>query len=131
MVRGPQHAVYYSGDTGYARHFQEIRQRLGSVDLTLMKVGAYGDPWLDIHMDPESAVRAHVELGGTTLLPVHWATFNLAYHAWEEPILRTLRAAEDQGAQVITPRVGETFESGMPFESTPWYEAQRRSPGGS
>lgn len=127
MVKGPLHTAYYSGDTGYAPHFREIRRRVGSADLTLMKVGAYGDPWLDIHMDPESAVRAHVELGGRTLLPVHWATFNLAYHAWDEPILRTLSAAKAKGAYVITPRVGETFEFGVPFESTPWYEDQRRA----
>ena len=28
-----------------------------------------------------------------SLLPMHWATFDLSYHAWDEPILRTLAAA--------------------------------------
>ena len=61
-----------------------------------MKVGAYGSTWLGIHMDPESAVRAHGELGARTLLPVHWATFNLAYHEWAEPIERAVGAANGQ-----------------------------------
>lgn len=114
-------SVYFSGDTGYSPHFRDIRRRLGPMDLTLMKTGAYGDTWLDIHMDPESAVRAHVDLSGRTLLPVHWATFNLSYHAWDEPVLRTLAAARRQGVHVITPRVGEVFSFGRDFESVAWY----------
>lgn len=125
MLKGPSHSVYFSGDTGYARHFTEIRERLGAPDVSLMKVGAYGSTWLDIHMDPEAAVRAHGELGAKTMLPVHWATFNLAYHAWEEPILRTLVAASRLGAEVITPRVGEVFEAGKPFQSQAWYRPGR------
>ncbi len=125
LLRGPRHSVYFSGDTGYASHFADIRQRLGAPDVALMKVGAYGTSWLDIHMDPESAIRAHGDLGAKTMLPLHWATFNLAYHAWDEPILRTLAAAAAKGADVITPRVGETFEFGRPFQSQAWYMQQR------
>jgi L-ascorbate metabolism protein UlaG (beta-lactamase superfamily) len=126
-VRGPEHSFYYSGDTGYAPHFAETRRRLGAPDLSIIKVGAYGETWLDIHMDPESAVQAHVDLGAKTLLPVHWATFNLSYHAWEEPILRTLTAAREKKAQVVTPRPGEKLELGKPFESQAWYQAPASS----
>ena len=121
VVKGAKHSLYFSGDSGYAGHFKEIRRRLGDMSLTLMKVGAYGETWLDIHMDPESAVQAHLDLGGNTMLPVHWATFNLAYHAWDEPIVRTLTAAAQNKVRVITPRVGEVFEFGHPFENTTWY----------
>ncbi len=121
MIKSAGYAVYYSGDTGYGPHFGEIRRRLGAPDLTLMKVGAYGHSWLDIHMDPESAVQAQRDLGAATLLPVHWATFNLSYHAWVEPIERTLAAARAHDVQVITPRVGEPFELGKPFVSQAWF----------
>jgi L-ascorbate metabolism protein UlaG (beta-lactamase superfamily) len=121
-VRGPRHSVYYSGDTGYAPHFAAIRERLGPTDLTIIKVGAYGETWLDIHMDPERAVQAHLDLGGKTLLPVHWATFNLSYHAWDEPIVRTLAAANAKNVQVITPRIGETYTFGRPFANVAWFE---------
>jgi len=121
VVKGPAHAVFYSGDTGYAGHFKEIRGRLGDMDLTIVKVGAYGSTWLDIHMDPERAVQAHADVGGKVMLPVHWATFNLAYHAWEEPIVRTLAAAKASNANVITPRVGEVYEAGRPFENPSWF----------
>jgi L-ascorbate metabolism protein UlaG (beta-lactamase superfamily) len=76
-------------------------------------------------MDPESAVRANQDLGGGILLPVHWATFNLSYHACDEPILRTLRAAEAENVQVVTPRVGEVVEVGQPFRNVAWYEPAR------
>jgi len=127
VIRGSQHSAYFSGDTGYSPHFREIRNRLGPIDLTLLKVGAYGETWLDIHMDPETAVQAHLDLGGKTLLPVHWATFNLSYHAWEEPIVRTLAAAKLNGAHVITPRIGEVFTFGEPFENVPWYQQSATS----
>lgn len=121
LIRGPKHSAYHSGDTGYADHFRQIRERLGAPQLALIKIGAYGQSWLDIHMDPESAVRAHRDLGAAAMLPIHWATFNLAYHAWAEPIERTVAAAQAQGVQLLTPRPGEKVEFGVPFESRPWY----------
>lgn len=125
MIRGAGYAVYYSGDTGYGPHFTEIRERLGAPDLALMKIGAYGSSWLDIHMDPESAVQAHLDLGAKTLLPVHWATFNLSYHAWDEPIQRALAAARGRGVELVTPRVGEVVDVDLPFVSRDWYRAGR------
>lgn len=121
LIKGPAHSVYFSGDTGYAEHFSQIKSKYGAVDMTLMKVGAYGETWLDIHMDPESAVQAHLDLGAKVMLPVHWGTFDLAYHSWSEPIVRTLAAAKEKRANVITPRVGELFEFGKPFVSEAWY----------
>lgn len=59
-------------------------------------------------------------------LPVHWATFNLSYHAWDEPILRTLRAAAAEHVEVVTPRVGEVVEVGQPFKNVEWYSNQGR-----
>ena len=126
MIQGPQHSLYYSGDTGYADHFKAIRARLGAPNLALIKVGAYGDTWMDIHMNPESAIQAHQDLGADTLLPVHWATFNLAYHDWAAPVVRTLAAAKAQGIRVVTPRVGEKFVWGQPFDNQPWFQAPKR-----
>ena len=59
------------------------------------------------------------------MLPVHWATFNLAYHAWEEPILRTLAAAAAAGVTVVTPRIGEKVDADLAFVNQPWYLGRR------
>lgn len=123
-IVGPEHRVYYSGDTGFSDHFRQIGERSGPFDLNIIKVGAYGpgDPWLDIHMTPEEAVDAHIALGGKRMLPVHWATFNLAYHDWDEPIKRTLKSAAEKNVKVVTPRVGEIVTADTPFNSDPWWE---------
>ena len=126
-VVGPQHRFFYSGDTGYSKHFAEIGARLGPFDLSFIKVGAYGpgQPWIDIHMSPEDAVRAHGEVGGKRLFPVHWGTFNLAFHAWDEPIRRAVKAAAARGAELATPRIGQMIDAERPFSADPWWESVR------
>ena len=126
-VIGGQHRIYVSGDTGYSDHFRTIGERLGPFDMAFIKVGAYGPgaPWLDIHMTAEDAVRAHRDVGAKVLFPVHWTTFNLALHAWDEPIRRTLAAAASSQAVVVTPRIGEIVDADRPFASQRWWEAVR------
>jgi len=126
-VIGPRHRLYVSGDTGFSDHFRTIGDRLGPFDLSFIKVGAYGPgaPWLDIHMSPEDAVRAHRDLRARRMFPVHWGTFNLAFHAWDEPIKRTLAAASTSQVELLTPRIGEIVDADRPFPPNPWWEAVR------
>jgi hypothetical protein len=56
---------------------------------------------------------------------VHWGTFNLAFHDWDEPIRRTLAAARANQAEVLTPRPGEMVDADQPFAGTAWWEAVR------
>jgi L-ascorbate metabolism protein UlaG (beta-lactamase superfamily) len=123
VLAGPRHRVFFGGDTGYTPAFAGIGARLGPFDLTLLPVGAYNDAWHAIHMDPEEAMRAHGDLGGRMFLPVHWATFNLAFHRWAEPVERVLAAAERVGAQVVVPRPGERIDVLHPPELTDWWTA--------
>jgi L-ascorbate metabolism protein UlaG (beta-lactamase superfamily) len=123
-IAGPMHRIYFSGDTGFGPHFREIGDRLGPFDLSLMKIGAYGpgQNWLDIHMEPEQAVEAHLALKARRMLPVHWGTFNLAFHAWDEPIKRAVAAGRERGIDILTPRVGEVVTAGEQFNSVSWWE---------
>jgi L-ascorbate metabolism protein UlaG (beta-lactamase superfamily) len=124
VVLGARHRFYVSGDTGYSEHFARIGEQHGPFDLAFVKIGAYGPgaPWLDIHMSAEDAVRAAKELRAKRMFPVHWATFNLAFHAWDEPIRRTLAAARPLRVDVLTPRLGEMVDADAPFASMPWWE---------
>lgn len=126
-VLGPTHRFFSSGDSGYSDHFKTIGDKFGPFDLSFIKVGAYGPgaPWLDIHMSAEDAVRAHGDLRAKRLFPVHWGTFNLAFHDWDEPIKRTLAAARASQAEVLTPRPGEMVDADRPFASQAWWEAVR------
>ena len=109
VIAGPQHGVFFGGDTGYTPSFAEIGARFGPFNLTLLPIGAYNEQWPDIHMNPEEAVRAHGDLGGGLLVPVHWATFNLAFHEWSEPVRRLLAEAERADVRVAVPMPGERF----------------------
>ncbi len=129
-ILGPRHRVYYSGDTGFSGHFQDIGDRLGPFDLSIIKIGAYGPgaPWIDIHMPPEDSIRAHQALRARRLLPVHWATFNMAFHAWDEPIIRTVKAARDNHVTLLTPRVGQIIDVGATNATDAWWEAVKLGP---
>src|SRR5690606_34847277 len=88
---------------------------LGPFDLTLLPIGAYDERWTDVHMNPEEAVRAHADLcaGDPThglLVPIHWATFNLAFHGWSEPVQRMVTAARAAGTTVAVPKPGERLD---------------------
>lgn len=126
-VVGPQHRFFYSGDTGYGQLFRDIGARLGPFDMAFIKVGAYGPgaAWTDIHMTPEQAVQVHLDVRARRMFPVHWSTFNLAYHAWDEPIKRTLAEASRLGVDLVTPRVGEMVDADRPFKSARWWESVR------
>ena len=87
------HRVYYSGDTGLFPGMNDIGQKLGPFDLALIETGEYGLGWPDWHIGPEQAVNASRRVGETAMLPVHWALFTLAMHAWTEPVERATIAA--------------------------------------
>ena len=126
-MAGPQHRFFYSGDTGYSRHFAEIGARLGPFDMAFVKIGAYGpgEAWNDIHMAPEQAVQVHRDVRARRMFPVHWLTFNLAFHDWDEPIRRTAAEAARLGVELVTPRLGEWVDADREFRSTRWWEAVR------
>ncbi|MEO3810929.1 MBL fold metallo-hydrolase [Sphaerisporangium sp. B11E5] len=109
-VAGERHRVFYAGDSGYFEGYAGIGAAHGPFDLTIMPIGAYSPAWPDIHMDPEEAVRAHLDLGGRTLLPVHWGTFTLAMHSWTEPPDRLWREAKARDVRIVVPRPGETVD---------------------
>lgn len=119
-IVGPQHRVYYSGDTGLFPAMRDIGTRYGPFDCTLIEVGQYHRAWPDWHIGPEQAVEAHRLVQGRVLLPVHWGLFRLAYHGWTEPIERVLAAA-GPGVVVATPRPGESFEPTNTVPKERWW----------
>lgn len=124
---GPRHRIFFSGDTGFHDGFATTGERYGPFDLTVIKIGAYDRSWPDIHLDPEQAVRAHTMLRGRTLLPIHWATFNLAIHEWNEPAERLIASAGSSGISFAMPRPGEPVELGS-LPTAPWWRSVRRVP---
>jgi len=121
VVRSPKHRVFFSGDTGLTAQYQEIRERLGPFDLVLLEVGAWNAAWGDIHLGPENALKALQHLGGGAFLPVHWGTFSLAMHAWDEPAETLLKLAPQQGVHLLMPQLGQPVEPSQVDSVTPWW----------
>ncbi|MFE5734911.1 MBL fold metallo-hydrolase [Streptomyces sp. NPDC056528] len=130
VVRGPEHRIFHSGDTGYFSGFRDIGAEHGPFDATMIQLGAYADFWPDIHMTPVEGLRAHLDLQGGrphgVLLPIHWGTFNLAPHPWAEPAEWTGDAAGQAGQAVAFPRPGEPFEPAGKLPEEPWWRAVSR-----
>ena len=120
-VRTPRHSAFFSGDTGLTDQYIEIRERLGGFDLVMLEVGAFHPSWGDIHLGPDHALEALALLGGGALLPVHWGTFSLALHAWDEPAETLLQQAPKQGVHLLMPRLGEAVEPARVSSVTPWW----------
>jgi len=121
-ILGPEHRVYFSGDTGFSQHFQEIGDKYGPFDLTMLEVGAFHEAWGNIHLGPHKALEAHQMLGGKRMLPVHWGTFDLAIHSWTDPARTLAQVAPEKGIELVTPRVGEPVEPGE-TETAFWWES--------
>lgn len=122
VIAGPQHRAFFGGDTGYTKSFTDIGAEHGPFDLTLMPVGAYNRLWPDIHMNPEDAVRAHCDVNGGLLVPIHWCTFRLAPHPWAEPVERLLDAADAAGVDVAVPKPGYRLDPSDPPKLDPWWQ---------
>jgi L-ascorbate metabolism protein UlaG (beta-lactamase superfamily) len=121
VIAGPRHCVFFSGDTGLTSEYQQIRDRLGPFDLVMLEVGAYHPSWGDIHLGPENALQAQAWLGGAPLLPVHWGTFSLAMHAWNEPVETLLHLAGQSGATLLMPEPGQTVEPAQAGPVSAWW----------
>ena len=85
----------------------------------MLEVGAFHPAWGNIHLGPANALAAHALLGGGPLLPVHWGTFNLALHPWDEPVETLLQLAPKTAARLILPRLGEPVEPAHDFAMKP------------
>ncbi len=107
-----QHAaggMLFAGDTGYGPQFKEIRERLGAPRVALMPIGAFRPVWFmnRVHVTPEQAVQAHLDLGAKTSVAMHYGTFALADDGQDEPVETLTAAREKLGVSEIDFRVLE------------------------
>ncbi|HEY9427604.1 MAG TPA: MBL fold metallo-hydrolase [Gemmatimonadaceae bacterium] len=126
-VRVADHTLYFAGDTAYHPDFAKIGERYGPFDIVLLPIGAYDPRWFmeRVHVDPEEAVRAYLDVSGESLdgqgsprppriaLGIHWGTFKLTDEPMDEPPRRARaawRAAGLPDEELWIFRHGETRE---------------------
>jgi len=104
--------------------FKTIGDKYGPFDITFLEIAAYDADWKNVHMVPEEAVKAHLDLKGKVMLPVHWGTFNLAFHSWTEPVERLLISAKKGNIQLSLPKPGEIVSLPEISKNSYWWESQ-------
>ncbi|MBQ3373403.1 MAG: MBL fold metallo-hydrolase [Oscillospiraceae bacterium] len=118
------HRVYYTGDGGYNSVFDSVRERLGAPELMLAECGQYDTAWASIHMFPEETVQAGIDAGAEWLIPVHWGSFSICNHAWDDSIRRVTAAAKNRDLLLATPQIGQTVVfSDIASYTEHWWEA--------
>jgi N-acyl-phosphatidylethanolamine-hydrolysing phospholipase D len=105
--------VFFAGDTGYGPVFLEIGRRIGPFDVALVPIGAYEPSSImqPVHCNPEEAVALGRDVGGATLVAMHWGSIVLTDEPAFEPPGRFRAAASRAGfpdSRAWVMRIGET-----------------------
>jgi L-ascorbate metabolism protein UlaG (beta-lactamase superfamily) len=114
VVTADERSLYFAGDTGYAQHqFTAIRERCGAPDIALLPIGAYEPRWFmrEQHMDPDDAVRAHLDLGSRLSIGTHFGCFQLTDEAIDDPVIALGAALRAHAVETQRFRVLETGET--------------------
>lgn len=115
VLKSSDRSVYFAGDSGYCPSFQKIGQHFGGFDLAMIPIGAYRPRWLmqPMHINPEEAVKVHIDVASRLSIACHWGTFRLTDEPTNEP---PALLAQELSAQHLDPhsfralRIGETIE---------------------
>jgi L-ascorbate metabolism protein UlaG (beta-lactamase superfamily) len=107
--------VYFAADSAWCPYFAEIAGRFPRIDLALLPIGAYEPRWFmrQHHMNPEEAVRAHLDLHPRRSLGMHFGTFQLTDEAIDAPVTALRQAQAQAGVadhEFDIPGFGETRE---------------------
>jgi L-ascorbate metabolism protein UlaG (beta-lactamase superfamily) len=130
VIKGRRETLYFSGDSAYDQHFADIAQRCGPIDIACLEVAAdvkdnQGYPvenWG--HMQAHHTVQAFKDLGAKKLLPVHWATYELFTHKWDEPIEDLIAHCQREQVTLLTPMPGESFYAQNEYRNLMWWQTQ-------
>jgi L-ascorbate metabolism protein UlaG (beta-lactamase superfamily) len=104
--------LFFTGDSGYNRHFAAIGARLGPFDVSLVPIGAYEPRWFmsAAHLNPDEAVRAHLALRSRLSVAMHFGCFQLTDEGIDEPLRELAVARQRHG-------VGDAFRVLQPGET--------------
>lgn len=109
VIKHIKHKIFFSGDSGYGSHYKIINEKYGDMDVVLMECGQYNKAWSDIHMLPNESFKACMDLKAKNIIPIHWGSFSLSLHRWNEPPEKISRYSKDADIKLVIPKIGETI----------------------
>jgi N-acyl-phosphatidylethanolamine-hydrolysing phospholipase D len=112
VVAGRRRRFYHPGDTAFFDGFAEIGRRKGPIDIACLPIGAYEPRAMmgPLHLNPEEAIQAALDLGARAAVAMHFGTFDLSDEPLDEPPRRFLAAARARGLgdRALVLAIGET-----------------------
>ncbi|WP_221405326.1 MBL fold metallo-hydrolase [Flexibacter flexilis] len=107
LLQTPTQKILVGGDSGFGNHFAEIGKKFAPIDWAIMENGQYNLAWQAIHSLPEETLKAAQLLQAKHVIPVHSSKFELALHAWDEPLNEITRLNAQYGLDLVTPKIGQ------------------------
>jgi L-ascorbate metabolism protein UlaG (beta-lactamase superfamily) len=121
VVHVDGYKIYFSGDTGYSKHFKLIGEQYGPFDLALLECGQYNPMWSQSHMFPEQTAQAALDLKTAMTIPIHWGKFAESTHPWNESVNRLLVKAENLNVAITIPFIGQPYPIGDSVLQVAWW----------
>jgi L-ascorbate metabolism protein UlaG (beta-lactamase superfamily) len=121
VISGCSGHVFYSGDTGYGPHFQEIARRFSPIRLAILPIAPFRPQKMNdstpahrsiVHMGPSEAVEAHLALGAPFTIAAHFQVFRLGIEGFDDAVTvlaDTLREQNLKPDIFIAPVPGQTI----------------------
>lgn len=107
ILKSPSIKIYIGGDSGYGKHYRDIGDEHGPIDIAILDNGQYDLAWQNVHNLPHEVLQATEDLKAKRLFPVHSSKFVLGNHAWDEPLVKVSELNKEYGFPLITPIIGE------------------------
>jgi L-ascorbate metabolism protein UlaG (beta-lactamase superfamily) len=114
LIDSPAGRIYFAGDSAYGPHFRHVYEKFGAPKVSLLPIGAYEPRWFmyRMHMNPEEAVRAHLELHSQTSIGIHFGVIDNAGEGYDAPgsdLIAARRAHDVEATSFVVPRYGKVF----------------------
>lgn len=114
LLQTPFGPIYFAGDTGYGdgEHFRAIKEQFGPPQLSFLPIGAYEPRWFmkAQHMNPNDAVKAHLDLATHQSIAIHHGTIQLTDEAIDQPAQDLALALDHNG---VDPARFDVLECGQ------------------
>lgn len=123
LIQAERATIYFSGDSGYGRHYGELAELFPKVDYFLIGIGAYEPRWFmePNHNNPADAVRAFIDSGARWLIPMHYGTFDLSDEPPGQPLRYLLEEVRKAGIadRLLPLAIGESLDIESQTETRP------------
>jgi L-ascorbate metabolism protein UlaG (beta-lactamase superfamily) len=114
LIDTPEGGIYFAGDTAYGPHFRHVYEKYGALRVSLLPIGAYQPRWFmyRMHMNPDEAVRAHLDLHSQSSIGIHFGLIDNAGESYDAPVQDLVAARRAHGVDAtnfVAPHYGQVF----------------------